>query len=843
MLKLVLSSVRHNLGRYLATLIAIMTGVGFYTAVGVVSDGIISSLEGNVDAEYGSVDVAVIPDESATADPNAAAPEQLKVPQATVDQLLALPDVDGGAGILTGAVAFLGTDGKPFATSAVGRLWVTDDDLNPLTVSDGDAPSSAGEIAVDRDTADDHGLEVGDQLTLLTLAGNQEVTLAGVTEFGDSAALDSDGTVSLAEEDAFDWLNSGQDEYEAYYLRGSGDPSDLAAAAGEVLPDGFEVQTGDEFRADQRELTGSFAQSLKTALRAFAVLALLVGGFVIFNTFSVIVAQRLRELAVLAAIGATPRQLKRSLRLEGLILGLLGSLLGVVAGYLLTLLLDGVLKVTGGSLPGGLSFGLSNILGGIALGTIITVLSVMVPARRAARTEPIEAMRDAAVESADLGRTRGIVCIALAVLGVLGMLLTDELTVIGIGAVGIIAAVVIGAPYLAKGGARLFRPFLERFGMEGRLAVDNSVRSPKRTATTANALLIGVFLVTLVAVAGASVRDFAVGQVNDLQSADYIVVSKGGSLNDAFVTKLADIEDVNDVVVFEREPVTIDGIASIASAGDVSELAEVADIAVEAGDLADLDDTSGSESGGGTIAVVDTGEGATPDVGGTVTVVDSRGKDVDLRIVAVLQATQDTAQTGSIIDTATFESLVGDVAPTLAFVDVASGAQGKTKDAIQNLADTRPDITAQEGNAVGKLIGTVFDFIIKAVTGLLLMSVIIALIGIVNTMSLSILERRRELGLLRIIGMTDKRVRRMVTLESVLISLLGTLGGLVLGLVVSLLLLVSINRDSEAAVSPSIPWIELIVILVLGVVLGVLAALLPARRSTKLEVLDAISAT
>jgi putative ABC transport system permease protein len=843
MLKLVLSSVRHNLGRYLATLIAIMTGVGFYTAVGVVSDGVISSLEGNVDAEYGSVDVAIVPDESATANETAADPEALKVPRATADQLLALPGVDAGAGILTGSVAFLGADGKPFATSAVGRLWITDDELNPLSVVDGDAPAAAGEIAVDRGTADDHDLEVGDDLTLLTLAGKEKVTLAGITDFGDSDALDSDGTVSIAEDDAFDWLNSGQAEYESYYLRGSEDPDDLVAAAGKVLPDGFEVQTGDEFRADQRQATGSFAHELKTALRAFAILALLVGGFVIFNTFSVIVAQRLRELAVLAAIGATPRQLKRSLRLEGLVLGLLGSLLGVVAGYLLTLLLDGVLKLTGGSLPGGLSFGLSNILGGIALGTIITVLSVMIPARRAARTEPIEAMRDAAVESAELGRTRGIVCLVLAVLGVAGMLLTDELAVVGVGAVAIIAAVILGGPYLAKGGAQIFRPLLERFGMEGRLAVDNSVRSPKRTATTANALLIGVFLVTLVAVAGASVRDFAVGQVNDLQSADYVVVSKGGSLDDAFVSKLAGIEDVNDVVAFKREPVTIDGTATVASAGDVTELATVANISVEKGTLADLESSNTDGGGGGTIAIVDTGDGATPDIGGTVTVTDSRGKDVDLRVVAVLEATQDTAQTGSIIDTKTFETLVGDVAPTLAFVDVASGAQGKTKDAIQNLADVRPDITAQEGNAVGKLIGTVFDFLIKAVTGLLLMSVVIALIGIINTMSLSILERRRELGLLRIIGMTDNRVRRMVTLESVLISLLGTLSGLVLGLVVSLLLLVSINRDSQAAVTPSIPWIELVVILVLGILLGIMAALLPARRSTKMEVLDAISAT
>ena len=538
---------------------------------------------------------------------------------------------------------------------------------------------------------------------------------------------------------------------------------------------------------------------------------------------------------MLAAIGATPRQLKRSLRLEGVVLGILGSVLGVVAGYLLTLALEGVLKLTGNTLPGGLSVSPANIVSGLLLGTVITVLSVMIPARRAGRTEPIEAMREAATESASLGRKRGIASLVLVGLGLAGMLAGSSLVVIGLGAVAFVASVFVGAPYLARAGARASRPLLERFGIEGRLAVDNSVRSPKRTATTANALLIGVFLVTLVAVAGASIRDFAIQQVNDLQSADYVVVSKGGTIDDDFVTKLRDVKDVNEVVAFRREPVTIDGAATIASSGDVAEMARIASIKVEKGSLDDLTT--------GTIAVLDTGDGTAANVGGTVTVKDSRGKDVDLRVVAVLAPTQDTGQTGSIIDSDTFDSLAGDVAPTVAFVDIASGAQGKTRDAIENLADLRPDITAQEGNAVGKLIRSVFDFLIKAVTGLLLMSVVIALIGIINTMSLSILERRRELGLLRIIGMTDKRVRRMVTLESVLISLLGTLGGLLTGLAVSLLLVLSFNRLSAATITPSIPWLELVVILVLGVVLGVLAALLPARRSTKMEVLDAIAAS
>ena len=364
--------------------------------------------------------------------------------------------------------------------------------------------------------------------------------------------------------------------------------------------------------------------------------------------------------------------------------------------------------------------------------------------------------------------------------------------------------------------------------------MDNTLRNPQRTATTANALLIGVFLVTFVAVGGTSVRDFAVGEINKLSSADYLVTSKGGSIDPAFVAKMEKVDHVTTVSPFRRDAVTVDGEPLILSSANISEIRKIAGIDVSKGSLAKLDE--------GTIALVDDGEPGTK-VGSTVTVTDNRGRSVDLRVVALIDPSIDAVQVGSLVDQSTFDALVGDVAPTVAFLDVDSGAQTETKDAIQALADRRPDITLQEGNAVGRLVGSIFDFLIKAVTGLLLMSVVIALIGIVNTMSLSILERRRELGLLRVIGMTDDRVQRMVRLESVLIAMLGTVTGLVLGIVVSLGLIASINRLSEATVTPSLPWLELIGVLVAGVVLGFLAALVPARRSTRLEVLDAIQST
>ena len=287
-------------------------------------------------------------------------------------------------------------------------------------------------------------------------------------------------------------------------------------------------------------------------------------------------------------------------------------------------------------------------------GTIITVLSVSIPARRAARTEPIQALREAAVEAGSLTRSRGIWATALRCSACSGCSLGPNAALVGLGAVLFVAAVIVAGPFLAVAAARLTRPLLSRIGMEGRLAVDNTIRSPKRTATTANALLIGVFLVTLVAVSGTSVRDFAVGEINKVQSADYLVASTGGTLDDAFVSDLEDVEGVNEVVAFRRDPVTVDGKPLIISTADVPALERIADIDAKDGDIEDL--------GPGQIALVDDDTHA---VGDTVTVKDNRDKKADLEVVALIEQSIDSVQVVSLVSTGTFDQLVGDVAPTL----------------------------------------------------------------------------------------------------------------------------------------------------------------------------------
>jgi putative ABC transport system permease protein len=344
-----------------------------------------------------------------------------------------------------------------------------------------------------------------------------------------------------------------------------------------------------------------------------------------------------------------------------------------------------------------------------------------------------------------------------------------------------------------------------------------------------------VFLVTLISIAGTSTKDFVLHEIKKIQSADFIVISTGGTIDPGLVRNLEAIKGVDKVEAFRHESITLDGKASQLFTGDIASLQSIAGLDVEEGSFDNV--------GPGKIAVVQPAGGDTPAIGSTVTIANAAGDELQLTVAAVIKSSLDTSVTGNYVDKQTFDSLVGNTAPTVAFLDTAPGAQSDTKDAIETLVKQRPDVDTFEGNAIGRLIAGVFDFLINAVNGLLVMSIVIALIGIINTLSLSIIERRRELGLLRAVGMTDKRVQRMVRLESVVIAALGTVTGIALGVFMGWALIHSIQRLSDAEIGLSIPGWRILIVLVLGIVLGVLASLIPARRSTKLDVLDAIQAT
>jgi putative ABC transport system permease protein len=346
--------------------------------------------------------------------------------------------------------------------------------------------------------------------------------------------------------------------------------------------------------------------------------------------------------------------------------------------------------------------------------------------------------------------------------------------------------------------------------------------------------------VTLVTVAGTSIKDFAIEEIDKLTGADFFMDSTGGVIDDALVADLEAIEDVERVVPFRRAPVTFEGDPSAISTADFTALSESTGVKIAEGSFDDL--------GPGGIVISDgaalggsTADG--PALGSTVTIVNSSGASLDLEVVGIVDANIDNSFTGNFVAAETFDSFIGVTQPSSAFIDVASGGQSDVQDEINEVLSLRPDISLTEGSAIGAAIGGIFDFLINAVNGLLLMSVIVALIGIVNTMSLSILERRRELGLLRVVGMLDRRVRRMVRIESVIIASLGTIAGMLVGGFTGWALVRAISQSGDASVPFSPPIGLLAVVLVLGVGLGFLAALIPAQRSTRMEVLDAIQST
>jgi len=806
--------------------VAIVAGVAFFAAAGFLGDRVIDSLEGETRNAFGAVDVAVI----GQLDDEFAFEELPRIPGDLAEEIAALDTVDASAFVLIGDMSLRTQDGDIVAAGARGRLWISDDDVNPIGVEEGRGPTERDEIAIDRGIAADHDLGVGDEVTSLSVAGDDPVTIVGITKFGDDDSFDGVGTISVAPV-AADRLSS-RDEFDEVYLRTSDSESELLDEVAALLPEGLVAQSGDEFLADKIQVISLLGGILKTALRAFAVLAMLVGGFVIYNTFSVLLAQRIRELAVLRAIAATPAQVRSALLFEGAVVGAVASVLGTVVGAGLVSVFAAILERFGVGLPGsGIVLRRNAVLLPIVFGTIITVGSVWIPARSAAGIKPIEALRTAAVERVRPMRRRVGVTAILSVVSLALLFISSNTLLIFLGVIGVFAATVAAGPVIAASAAAAVRPLSSRLSLPAQLATDNAGRNPNRTATTANALLIGVFLVTLVSVAGASVRDYAVAEIGRVEASDYTLITNSGVLDDQLVEAVRSVDGVETAETFRRETAPLDGRPIAVSTVDVAALSDFTDLATSDAELADVPIGS---------AFVGTDLDLT--VGDTFRLDDPRGGPIDLEVAAILDSGQDADAVSVMIHPDDFDTLFGPTEPTAAFVEVVASTADETGDALDAVLERRPDVAIASGNSLGQSIGSAIDLAINGVNALLLMSVFVAVIGIVNTLTLSIFERRRELGLLRAVGMLDRDVRLMVRLESVFVAMLGTVTGVILGGFCGWALLQALRRWTQLDIGVNWAIGRLGVVVALGLLLGYMASVLPARRSTRLDVLDAIEA-
>ena len=815
MLALALKSIRANWARLLATVVAIVIGVGFLGAGRMLTAAVSESLRSTTSEEFAAVSAVVRVPRS---DDDVASSQ---VPASVVDEIRSVPAVDAAAGRVEGTVALI-KDGLRVEDSN-GRNWVRDDALNPLELLAGRTPraGSAGEreVVLDEDLARKADSRVGQSVKLATAAGLVKVKVVGISHDARTNLFGSGATVSFSDAGAFAIVNSGKDAFDDVLVRGTGSDESVVSAVTDVVPPGLEVESGDSFRDSEGDLAAGIADVLSPVLQVFGFLTLFVCGFVIYNTFSVVIAQRQRELALLRAIGATPKQVRRSVRLEGLAVGVIGSVSGLVFGALFAKGLQLVLAAAGINLPGsGVVITLPTVLICVGVGTLVTVCSVLPAGRRAARTAPVEALRAAQTESPRLGTGRVVTGLVLVVGGGLLLLAATAMDVpgriIAASALGFMVGVFVAGPAFAQGLGRVLRRPLSALGFEGRLADDGLGRNPRRASTTANALVIGVFLVTVVTVSGTSIRTWAVARVNELSSADFTLTADGGAIPAPVIRKLEKTQGVETVAPLVNASANLDGVAANVTSGDAALLADAADIEVDEGSLDDL--------GADGIAVLSLLSDRA--IGDTVTLRTVDGATREMRVAAVLKFGISTLGVDNLISPEAFAALFGDAPPETVFVRAQDGEFDAVNVRIDRIVAPYANISVQEGNAIARLVGDILTFFVNAVNALLLVAILVALVGIVNTLSLAIIERRREFGLLRAVGMTPVQVRSSVRIEALMISGLGTAVGMVAGMLLGVVFVSSIGISS---VLGTVDWWRVVVIAVGGIVVGVLAALIP----------------
>ncbi|WP_104523626.1 ABC transporter permease [Blastococcus atacamensis] len=766
-----------------------------------------------------------------------------RLPSAVVGQVRAVDGVAAAEGyVRTEGVYVLDQDGEVLDTGGapgVGISWFEERALSPSELVDGRAPEREGEVALDRATAERTGYAVGDRVSLLTPGPRVEAVVVGVFTFGE------DGGLAGASLTAFD-LGTAQamlglgDEFTGIDVRtAQGNPDEqvrdrIAAAVG----DDYDVTTAQE-QADERAAALEEGLSFITVLlTAFAGIALFVGSFIILNTFSMLVAQRTRELALLRALGAGRGQVTRSVLVEALVLGVTGSTLGVLGGFGIASALRAMFSTFGLTLDGGLVLSASTVAWSYAVGVLVTLVAAYLPARRAAATPPVAAMREdhVTVERSLRRRTLvGTVATVVGVTGLVGSFLVDGGTaaqLVGIGGLGLVLAVIALSPVLARPFARSVGAVLPRlWGTTGHLARQNAQRNPRRIAATASALMVGLALVTAFSILGASANASVDKLIGTSLRADFVVSTAVGQ---PFTPEVAErLRSVDSV-----DAVTQVRFGSALLADEETLIAAVDDTTLDRTLGLDYSDGGSAElAGSGLLVDQPTADRHGWAVGDTVEMVTPTGQAAELTVGGIFASNQAVAP--ALVSLETFTATGGSDLDRYLYLDVADGAEQSVRSAVQAAIDPYPVVTLKDRDEFADEQKGQVDQILMLINALLVLSVLIAVLGIVNTLAMSVLERTREIGLLRAIGMTREQLRRTVRLESVLISVYGSVLGLLLGglLGVSLTRALSDQGISELVV----PGVRLALFLALGALIGVLAAVWPARRAARMEVLDAIA--
>ncbi|MCL3820364.1 ABC transporter permease [Aeromicrobium wangtongii] len=709
-----------------------------------------------------------------------------------------------------------------------------------ITISSGRAPTASGEIALDERSARKAGYAIGDTVPMITTGSTPRVTaeLVGYAEFA-GGGLAGATLVLFDTRAAQDLFLGGQDAFTSISLTATPGTSQeqLVRSVRPLLPDGVQAVTGDKVIDQTKAIIDTILGYLNTFLLVFAGIALVVGSFLIVNTFAILVAQRSRELALLRALGASRRQVSRSVLIEAAMVGVVGSTAGLGLGLGLAALLRAVFANFGLDLSGtSITLSVSTVVVSYVVGIGVTMVAAWLPARRASLVSPVAAMRDEAVVPEGSGRRRLVAGIILlgcgAVLLALGLTGsgTWNLVAVGAGALALIIAATLTSPVLAVPFMRPIGGLYRRaFKAVGQLATTNTIRNPRRTAATSSALMIGLALVTTMSILGASMSKSIDVTVKDQFSSDFLV---------------------SNALLQPFSPTVGQQIAEVPGVGKIAETqmvtAKIGDstLSVSATDLAALKDIIPLDFVRGR-ASVGTGEialeqdlarslGARP---GDVVPLRFASGTVRSRVTGIYESNYLLGE--ALIPFSTLAAANIPRTDTAIVVDAAPGARkAAVGKALETATLDYPTVTVQTQEEYSESQRSQVDQVLYLVYALLGLAIVIAALGIVNTLALSVVERTREVGLLRAVGLSRSQLRRMIRLEAVAIAALGACLGIALGLLFGFVLQRVVADEGIANLA--IPWTRLAVFVVVAVLVGVVAAVVPARRAARLDVVKAI---
>lgn len=834
MRKVALRNLAAHKVRLVLTVLSVVLGTAFISGSFVFTDTLQSTFDGIFANQAQGVDVRVSGKEQ----------QSLGVPLDVVDKIAATDGVRTVAPSVNGPVVLL-ENGHAVQTGGApswGQSYLPPDRAvaKPDPFVAGGPPTAPFQVAINSGGADKAGLHVGDHTkVLIPSKGTIDVTVSGIYE----PASNTGGFVGVLFDDiqARQLFTDGQHvAYVDIAVKPGVKADDLRDSLAKALPD-YKVQNGDQVREEMKEQLGNALKFINYFLLAFGSIALLVGTFIIYNTFSMLVAQRLRELALLRAVGASRGQISRSVVGESFIVGLIGSLLGLAAGVGLAFGLSAVLNAFSLGLPTGtMSLEPRTVLVALGVGVVVTVASAYAPARRAAKVPPVEAMREGASSAGDSLRVRTIIGAVLAVAGVVLVVLGARGTggnaaaVVGIGAAALIFAVLFASPALSRPVLEVLSVLVRPFGPIGRMARNNAIRNPRRTAATAFALTLGLMLVSAIGILGSSAKASVSDLVDKGVKADYILAGPPGGLISvplAATDTVKQVPGVKDVVAFHGLVVKVDGKQVVGTAPDAPMNT------VLKYDMVQGNDTLGDD---GVLVSETFATDHNWKAGQHVEVTSMDGKKYPVTVDGVYK---DTPLLQAMVAPMSLYDKVVPVSYQSSFVVLIAAQPGADLKAMRTdlekataqyvivQVQDRDDYKGAQGKQINTLLAILY--------GLLALAVVIAILGIVNTLALSVVERRREIGMLRAVGMQRPQVRRSIYLESMLIAIFGAVVGVILGIGLGIGFLRTLKDLGLATIA--IPWTQIVLMLLASGVVGVLAALWPAIRAARTPPLAAIA--